>query len=57
MTFEVILHKMKNLHPHNIYQNRIINECAKKSVGNMLELRNYEKINFFVRYIGKQTLS
>ena len=54
MTFEVVLIKIKNLRIHNIsihiifYQNRFINECARKNFLKFSE-RQTERQSFFVR--------
>ena len=59
MTSEVILHFMKNLRLHNVsihrnfYQNRFINECARKKKAKIPESQSPrvpESRSFLVRY-------
>ena len=52
MTSEAILHQMKILHHHNVsihinfHKNRFINECARKILAKIPELRKRRKLEF-----------
>ena len=53
MTFEAILYFMKNLRLHNVgihgnlYQNRFVNEYARKKKGKILESQSPGIMEFF----------